>query len=190
MIHTVCRREKAATLNAARPTSEPDCCAQVEAFYTMLWQQEADEEEAAAAAAAESSVEADEGVGDADGGAADPPPSAARRRRRPLRFPEHYPTSCVVGRVTVVDCVTPALLGAPRAAALGLSAALRGESESDFILCCARPRVLPLPVAGRSGDHKFWEITNEEAKGFARALVAAQPPAPVWYPPPGALRCE
>ena len=85
-------------------------------------------------------------------------------------FPEHYPVSCVLGRVSVVACVTQSQL---RRAAHRLAPSLRDESGSSFAFCCERPQMLPLPVAGRSGEHKIWELTSAEAKGFSLALVDA-----------------
>ena len=98
----------------------------------------------------------------------------------PPRFPEHYPVSCVLGRVSVVACVTQSQL---RRAAHRLVPSLRDESGSSFAFCCERPQMLPLPVAGRSGEHKIWELTSAEAKGFSLALVDARPPSETTFPP-------
>jgi len=62
-----------------------------------------------------------------------------------IRFPESYPTSCLLGFVNVTDCLP---------ADVYKEEFPSGESESEFVFICNnfRELVTKLPM---SGDHKI-----------------------------------
>ena len=66
-----------------------------------------------------------------------------------IRFPTQYPTSCLLGCVTVVDCLPQEEYRKKFP---------EGESDSPFVFICEDPKVLPIrfPVQGK---HKICEYS-------------------------------
>lgn len=86
-----------------------------------------------------------------------------------VSFPKAYPTSCLLGCVDVVCCLSAAEFSRVP----NLSASQRAESEADHVFLCQNPRHLILPRGNMGGDHKIWHLPREETRGIDLGLVAS-----------------
>jgi len=87
-----------------------------------------------------------------------------------ISFPKTYPTSCLLGCVEVVSCLS----AEDFSRVPDLSHSQRAESEADYVLLCQKPRHLVLPRGKMAGEHKIWSLPREETRGIAAGLIDSQ----------------
>ncbi|XP_050295164.1 activating signal cointegrator 1 [Anthonomus grandis grandis] len=82
-----------------------------------------------------------------------------------LKFPKEYPTSCLLGCVTVEDCLDET--------AYKEKFGENGESSSPYVMICSNPIILPVfyPI---SGKHKIYPLDKELHKCAKLALQHAK----------------
>ncbi|EDW29997.1 GL15791 [Drosophila persimilis] len=81
-----------------------------------------------------------------------------------MKFPEHYPTSSLLGCVHVENCVPQEEYR---------DTYPRGESDSPYVFVCSKPEQLPilLPV---QGDHKIYELPLKTHNAACKTLLRAR----------------
>ncbi|BFG00184.1 activating signal cointegrator 1 [Drosophila madeirensis] len=81
-----------------------------------------------------------------------------------LKFPEHYPTSSLLGCVHVENCVPQEEYR---------DSYPRGESDSPYVFVCSKPEQLQilLPV---QGDHKIYELPLKTHNAACKTLLRAR----------------
>ena len=88
------------------------------------------------------------------------------------QFPLHYPTSCLVGCVHVVDVVARETF--ETWGSLPTSAKLEGDSNgSGFYFLCQEQKRMVLPFQ-MSGQHKLWKLDRKDAERAAKQLRACE----------------
>ena len=78
-----------------------------------------------------------------------------------VTFPKHYPTSCLLGCVDVVDCLAQEDYKEEFP---------EGESESPYVFVCENPQQLTVKFPVK-GQHKIWKLDpaiHKAAKGGLR----------------------
>ena len=78
-----------------------------------------------------------------------------------VSFPKHYPTSCLLGCVDVVDCLAQEDYKEEFP---------EGESESPYVFVCENPQQLTVKFPVK-GQHKIWKLDpgiHKAAKGGLR----------------------
>lgn len=80
------------------------------------------------------------------------------------KLPKIFPSSCLLGCVDIVDCLTQAEYQA------SVPDPLQRQSESEHVFICANPRVLPTPLP-MSGNHKLFSL-EPEIHEQCKALLA------------------
>lgn len=84
-------------------------------------------------------------------------------------FPRCYPTSCLLGSVEIIGCLSQAEFHISK----DISDVMKLESESEFMFLCKDPRQLVLPFS-LSGQHKLWKLdkhTREAAENGLGGVV-------------------
>ena len=99
-----------------------------------------------------------------------------------IAFPKVYPTSCLLGYVQLVGCVSQAALQRLEP----LSDSLRTESESEQCWLCESPQrlIMPFPMGGQ---HKLWKLDRRTVMNAEQGLKAVAAPVPTSFPPSSAL---
>ncbi|CAM9637324.1 unnamed protein product [Pylaiella littoralis] len=95
-----------------------------------------------------------------------------------VSLPTSYPTSCLLGCVDIVACLTQAQFQAVE----GVPVGPKLESQSEFVFLCQAPRQLVLPFS-LAGHHKLWKMdkhTREAAEAGLGPVVNG--PSPVKFP--------
>jgi len=85
-----------------------------------------------------------------------------------VRFPDCYPTSCLLGCVDVVGCITQEELQAS-----DLSESLKSESSSEFCFLCENPQKLLLPFV-LSGQHKLWNLDSSSLRSAKQGIMPSE----------------
>uniref|UniRef100_A0A1A9VZM3 ASCH domain-containing protein n=1 Tax=Glossina brevipalpis TaxID=37001 RepID=A0A1A9VZM3_9MUSC len=80
---------------------------------------------------------------------------------RQLKFPEHYPTGCLLGCVVIDDCL-------PQEEYRELYP--NGESDSVYVFICSHPEMLPV-VFPIKGQYKIYEIDAKLHNAACKALM-------------------
>eukprot|EP01134_Creolimax_fragrantissima_P006735 CFRG6735T1 len=83
-----------------------------------------------------------------------------------LPFPETYPSGCLLGCVTVVDCLTQDEYKNK------FSTSATQESVSEFVFVCEEPHELALKYS-ISGDHKIWNLDKTVHSAASGAVERA-----------------
>jgi len=87
-------------------------------------------------------------------------------------FPDHYPTSCLVGLVDVVDVVPADKYLSWRTLPKG--AMQEGETNGcGYFFLCEQQRRLAIPFA-MSGQHKLWHLGKGTAQNALRGLIDSE----------------
>lgn len=73
------------------------------------------------------------------------------KRDENIRFPEHYPTGCLLGCVTVTDCLAQEEYRQKYP---------EGESDSPFVFICEDPLALPVRFP-LQGQHKIYSLDSK-----------------------------
>ncbi|CAA7390779.1 unnamed protein product [Spirodela intermedia] len=96
-----------------------------------------------------------------------------------LKFPEHYPTSRLLGCVEVVGCVKREELihweGVPES--------VRLEGQTDFCWLCEQPQKLLVPFEMR-GYQGVYNLERKIFEAAVRGLRPVNPPQPIKFPRP------
>ena len=97
-------------------------------------------------------------------------------------FPRVYPTSCLLGCVQLVGCVSQAMLQQLEP----LSDSLRTESASEQCWLCESPQrlIMPFPMGGQ---HKLWKLDRRTVTNAEQGLKAVVAPVPTSFPPSSVL---
>ncbi|CAI9118197.1 OLC1v1019731C1 [Oldenlandia corymbosa var. corymbosa] len=96
-----------------------------------------------------------------------------------IKFPEHYPTSRLLGCVEVVGCVTREELTSWEEVPEGV----RLEGQTDFCWLCEQPQKLIVPFEMR-GFQGVYNLERKIYESAARGLMLVTPPYPVKCPLP------
>lgn len=88
------------------------------------------------------------------------------------QFPKHYPTSCLVGCVTVVDVVPKEEFAKWKS--LPRSAKLEGDANgSGYYFLCQEQKRMVLPFQ-MSGQHKLWKLDRKVVERATKQLKACE----------------
>lgn len=88
------------------------------------------------------------------------------------QFPKHYPTSCLVGCVTVVDVVPKEEFAKWKS--LPRSAKLEGDANgSGYYFLCQEQKRMVLPFQ-MSGQHKLWKLDRKAVERATKQLKACE----------------
>eukprot|EP00884_Botryococcus_braunii_P018767 jgi/Botrbrau1/5574/Bobra.97_2s0005.1 len=85
--------------------------------------------------------------------------------KSPPPFPEHYPTSVLLGCIDIVDCLKAEQVEAWK----DLPESLKMEVGSPYAFLCEKPRRLVVPQAMR-GHPSIWELPKAVVKNMEPAL--------------------
>ncbi|XP_068169497.1 activating signal cointegrator 1 [Antennarius striatus] len=84
-------------------------------------------------------------------------------RKKEPRFPEHYPTSCLLGCVNVTDCLSQDQFREQFSDTCE-------ESASPFVFICTNPQEL-LVKFPMKGKHKIWKLESRDHQGAKKGLI-------------------
>ncbi|CAM9687477.1 unnamed protein product [Ascophyllum nodosum] len=96
-----------------------------------------------------------------------------------VTMPTSYPTSCLLGCVEVVGCMSQREFQEAKDIPTGPKL----ESESEFVFLCRDPRKMVLPFS-LSGQHKLWKLDKRTRQAAEAGLGLANDnagPSPVAF---------
>ena len=94
-------------------------------------------------------------------------------------FPKHYPTSCVLGAIDMVDCIKASDYK-------DIPGAFKETSSSNFLFVCKNPRILDIPLK-LPGQPKIFNLERETMEKLN--ALSLNKVNTFWFPKEG-LDCE